>query len=272
MAGSGAVFTISLLLVSLGLGCAARAPAAKPPQLATFAPEKLLDLGHPFDGDTVYWPTESVGFQLKTLHHGPTEGGYFYASNSFAAPEHGGTHLDAPIHFAEGKATTDRVPLSRLMAPAVVIDISERARQDRDTLLNVADIEAFERAHGSIARGTIVLIRSDWSTHWPNKLAYLGSDVPGDASNLHFPGISAEAARALVARNVAAVGIDTASIDHGPSHEFWAHRILMGADIPAFENLTELAKLPARGALVIALPMYIRDGSGGPLRAVAVLP
>jgi kynurenine formamidase len=264
----------SALVLSLAaslVACAHTGQRPLPGQ-AVGTPHKLIELGHPFDQDTVYWPTESSGFQLTSVHHGRTDGGYFYASNSFAAPEHGGTHLDAPIHFAEGKATTDRVPLERLIAPCVVIDISLRARDDSDTLLTVDDVTAFERAHGAITQGTIVLVRSDWSTRWPDKLAYLGSDRPGDTAGLHFPGISAAAARALAEREVAAVGIDTASIDHGPSHEFWAHRILMGADIPAFENLTQLARLPVRGALMIALPMYIRGGSGGPLRAVAMVP
>lgn len=234
--------------------------------------QRLVDLTHPFDKDTVYWPTESSGFVLTKLAHGVSEGGYFYDANAFSAPEHGGTHLDAPIHFAQAGATTDQVPLERLIAPAVVVDISARAEKDPDALLEPADLDAFERQHGAIAPGTIVLVRTGWSKRWPDKLAYLGSDVPGDVAHLHFPGISAEAARALVKRGVAAVGIDTASIDHGPSREFWAHRILMEADIPAFENLTALEQLPVRGATVIALPMLIRGGSGGPLRAVAVLP
>ncbi len=264
---------LSLLLAAWALGCAG--PRARVPSggaVLPSAPDKLVDLSHPFDRDTVYWPTERSGFELTSEHHGQTPGGYFYAANSFTAPEHGGTHLDAPIHFAAGKQTTEQIPLERLIAPAVVLDLSERARTDRDTQLSVADVENFERTHGAITPGTIVLVRSDWSRRWPDRLAYLGSDRVGDASDLHFPGISAEAARALVQRKVAAVGIDTASIDHGPSREFWAHRILMEADIPAFENLTELARLPPRGALMIALPMSIRGGSGGPLRAIAVLP
>src|SRR5262245_5263578 len=104
------------------------------------------------------------------------------------------------------------------------------------------------------------------TVHHDDPKAYLGDDTPGDASKLHFPGISADAARALVARRIAAVGIDTASIDHGPSRDFMAHQILLGADIPAFENVASLDALPPRGATVIALPMKIGRGSGGPLR------
>jgi kynurenine formamidase len=233
---------------------------------------ELVDLTHAFDEHTVYWPTSPTGFELQPLHHGPTPGGYFYAANSFCAPEHGGTHLDAPIHFAEGKATADAIPLTRLVGPAVVIDIRDAAAKDPDAMLEPAHIEAFEREHGAIAANTIVLVWSGWSARWPDRKAYLGDDTPGDASKLHFPGVSKAGAEALVARNVAAVGIDTASIDNGPSQEFWAHRVLMGADIPAFENLTNLERVPERGATVIALPMKIRGGSGGPLRAIAILP
>ncbi|HWN68955.1 MAG TPA: cyclase family protein [Haliangium sp.] len=231
-----------------------------------------MDLTHTFDETTIYWPNSPSGFVLHRLAHGMTEAGFFYASNSITAPEHGGTHLDAPIHFAEGRTTAEAVPLSRLIGPAVVIDMSGAATQGPDALLAVSDVEAFERAHGAIAPGTIVLVRTGWAARWPDRRRYLGDDTPGDISNLHFPGISRAAAEALVARGIAAVGIDTASIDHGPSRDFIAHQVLMKADIPAFENLATLDALPPRGALLIALPMKIGGGSGGPLRAVAVLP
>ena len=250
---------------ALALAACAHVPAAG-------VSGRVLDLTHPFNARTLYWPTSPSGFVLSTLSHGPTPAGFFYAANSFAAPEHGGTHLDAPIHFAEGRTTADAVPLGRLLAPAVVVDISARAAADRDALVLPADLEAFERAHGAIAAGTIVLVRTGWAARWPDRRSYFGDDKPGDAAHLHFPGISAEAARALVARRIAAVGIDTASIDHGPSTEFLAHRVLLGADIPAFENLASMAELPPRGATVIALPMKIEGGSGGPLRVVALLP
>ena len=207
-----------------------------------------------------------------------TPGGKFKArvdqcgAYSIATPEHGGTHIDAPIHFAEGQDTTEAIPLGRLIAPGIVIDMKDAAASDRDALLTVEHIEAFEHQHGAIEPGTIVLVHSGWGKHWPNVKLYLGDDTPGDASNLHFPGISEAAARALVTRDVAAVGIDTASIDHGPSKDFIAHRILMEAGIPGFENVAKLEEVPARGAQIIALPMKIAGGSGGPLRIVAVIP
>jgi kynurenine formamidase len=232
----------------------------------------LVDLTYPYDDETIYWPTAPSRFSKEELSYGHTDGGYFYSAYSVSTPEHGGTHIDAPIHFAEGQDTTEAIPLERLIAPGVVIDMKNAAKSDRDALLTVEHIEAFEQLHGPIEGGTIVLVQSGWGTRWPNVTEYLGDDIPGDASNLHFPGISEEAARALVARDVAAVGIDTASIDHGPSKDFIAHRVLMEAGIPGFENVANLGEVPARGAQVIALPMKISGGSGGPLRVVAVIP
>jgi kynurenine formamidase len=265
-----------LLLVALtaGVAACAGAGAARSPAREVRLPEgaRMVDLTHPFDEQTLYWPTSPSGFELEVLSHGKTPGGFFYAANKLSAPEHGGTHLDAPIHFAEGKSTAEAIPLSRLVAPAVVIDITRKASADADALLAPEDIAAFEAAHGPIERGTIVLVRTGWTERWPDRKRYLGDDTPGDASHLHFPGIGAAAARLLVERQIAAAGIDTASIDHGPSKDFQAHQILSAADIPAFENLTALADVPARGALVVALPMKIAGGSGGPLRVIAIVP
>jgi kynurenine formamidase len=233
---------------------------------------RLVDLSHSFDDSTVYWPTAAEGFTREPIAYGHTDAGFFYAAYTFCAPEHGGTHLQAPLHFAEHGATTDEIPLERLVAPAVVIDMSDDAANDPDALLGRPHIEAFEAKHGSITPGTIVLVRTDWSKRWSDRARYLGDATPGDVSNLHFPGIGADAAELLVERQIAAVGLDTASLDHGPSREFAAHRILAAAGIPGLENLDSLAQLPARGALVIALPMKIGQGSGAPVRAIAIVP
>ncbi|MGZ3460756.1 MAG: cyclase family protein [Archangium sp.] len=272
----------SLLLLASGCMERASRPAPAPgaeSAMASAAHEirfppgaRLVDMTYVFDERTLYWPTSPFGFSIKSLHFGKTEGGFFYSANTLCAPEHGGTHLDAPLHFAEGKASADQVPLERLIAPAVVIDMSADAARDRDALLLPSHLDSFEREHGRIEPGTIVLIRTGWGKYWPDRKQYLGDDTPGEASHLHFPGISGDAARALVERKVAAVGIDTASIDHGPSKDFITHQTLMKADIPAFENVASLEQVPPRGALLLALPMKIGGGSGGPLRLVAVLP
>ena len=233
----------------------------------------IVDLSHAYGPSTVFWPTSPTKFVLEKLAYGKTEGGFFYAANTLCTPEHGGTHLDAPIHFSESGQTTEQIPLERLIAAAVVIDVTGRAAADRDYRATRDDVLTFEKAHGTIEQGTIVLLRTGWSRHWPHANAYLGDDTPGDASKLSFPSFGADAARLLVEeRGVAAIGIDTASIDSGRSTDFQVHRIAAAKNVPGLENLTSLDRLPPRGALVIALPMKIEGGSGGPLRAVALVP
>jgi kynurenine formamidase len=231
-----------------------------------------VDLTHPFSSESIYWPT-AEGFALEEVAYGPTEAGFFYAANNFAAAEHGGTHLDAPIHFAEGRLTADAIPLDRLIGPAAVVDVSDRA--DADYLVTTADLEAWEGEHGRIPNGAILLIRTGWEVYYGDRAQYLGTAVSGpDAVPLlHFPGIAPDAARWLVAeRSVDAVGIDTPSIDYGQSTDFASHVVLYDANIPGFENVTNLSQLPATGSFVVALPMKIAGGSGGPLRIVAFVP
>lgn len=251
--------------------CAAPARAVgKPPDLRT---AKVVDLSHAFDSDTLYWPTSPTRFDLTTLASGVTEGGWFYSANSFSAPEHGGTHLDAPIHFARGRSTADQIPVRQLVAPAVVIDVAKKAAADPDYRLSVADVRDWEKKHGTVPGGAIVLLRTGWSARWPDRKRYFGDDAPGDASNLHFPSFGPEAAALLVReRRAGALGVDTASIDPGNSEDFPVHRLAADANVPGLENLTGLAALPESGAWIIALPMKIAGGSGGPLRAVALVP
>jgi kynurenine formamidase len=234
---------------------------------------RVVDLTHPFDEKTIYWPTAPSVFELRRLHFGPTDAGYFYSANSFCTPEHGGTHLDAPVHFAEGKPAVDQVPLEKLIGPAVVIDVTRQAAADPDYRLSLEDVRAWEKRQGEVPAGALVLLRTGWSARWPDKKRYLGDDTPGDASRLHFPAYGQEAAQFLVeTRSVAALGVDTASIDYGPSKDFIVHRVANGAGVPGLENLAHLEALPERGAWLVALPMKIAGGSGAPLRAVAFLP
>jgi kynurenine formamidase len=234
--------------------------------------QKIVDLSHAFGPRTLYWPTSPSSFKLESLARGQTQGGYFYSANTLCTPEHGGTHLDAPFHFSERGRTTAEIPLEQLVAPAVVIDVVAKASADRDYRLSAQDVWAFEKQHGPIARGTIVLLRTGWSRHWPDAKAYLGDDTPNDASKLSFPSYGADAAKQLVEeRGVAALGIDTASIDYGRSTDFIVHRIAGAQNVPGLENLTNLDQLPPRGAIVVALPLKIEGGSGGPLRAIALV-
>jgi len=248
-------------------------PSAPPRPPVDLAGAEIVDLTHAFDAATLYWPNAASGFELTTIHAGPTAGGWYYAAHSFCAPEHGGTHLDAPIHFAEGQETVDAVPLARLALPAIVIDVSAQAAADPDFRLRVEDVLAWERSHGSIPEGVAVLLRTGWSARWPERKSYFGDDAPGRTDRLHFPAFGKEAAELLVtARKVAALGLDTPSLDHGPSTDFPVHRVAAAANVPGFENLTSLDRLPPTGAWIIALPMKIAGGSGAPLRAVGVLP
>jgi kynurenine formamidase len=232
---------------------------------------KLIDLTHTFDAQNVFWPTAKP-FVWNREAWGKASGGYWYASASFEASEHLGTHMDSPIHFAEGAQTTDTVSIKSLIGPAAVIDITKAAAANTNYELSSADIEGWEKANGRIPAGTIVLVRTGWSKFWPDRAKYMGTAAQGDVQNLRFPGISPAAAKLLVARRVDGVGIDTASLDHGPSKNFETHRILNGAGIYGLENVASMDKLPAVGATLIALPMKIRNGTGGPVRIVAVLP
>jgi kynurenine formamidase len=235
---------------------------------------RWIDLTHDLAEDSVFWPTAD-GFRHEVASYGPTPGGWFYSSYNLHLSEHGGTHLDAPIHFAEGKQTADQIPIDRLIGPAAVIDVSAASAADPDYRFTVEDVTKWERANGRLPDGAIVLFRTGFDKRWPDKATYLGTAErgPDAVAKLHFPGISEEAARFLAdQRKVSAVGLDTASLDYGQSKDFIAHRILLGANIPGFENVANLDRLPAKGAMVVALPIKIRGGSGGPLRIVARLP
>lgn len=234
---------------------------------------RVVDLTHSFNAKTLYWPTAANGFLLNQLAYGQTPGGWFYSSYAYGAPEHGGTHLDAPIHFAKDGLTTDRIPLERFMGRAVVIDVTEQAARDADYRLTRADVVAWERKNGRVPSGAIVILRTGWAIRWPDAKRYLGDNTPGDASHLHFPSYGEDAAQLLVnERKISALGADVASIDYGASANFIVHQIAARAGVLGLENLANVNLLPATGATVIALPMKIEGGSGAPLRAIALLP
>lgn len=248
-------------------------PSITGAQTIDLARSRIVDLTHPFNARTLYWPTSPSTFRLDTLSFGMTPGGFFYSAYTFSSPEHGGTHLDAPIHFSRSGLTADRIPLEQLIAPAVVIDVTEKAARDADYRLTIEDVRQFEQRHGRVPAGSIVLLRTGWSRRWGDRKAYFGDDTPGDASKLHFPSYGVDAARLLVQeRRVGALGADVASIDYGPSTDFGVHQLAAAANVPGLENLTNLHELPATGAIVIALPVKIEGGSGGPVRVVALVP
>lgn len=260
-------FKVLLAVVGiLAAGCSPRPPLG--------SAGRWVDLTHAFSSKTLYWPTAEP-FRLEPEFHGTTARGYHYEANRYQASEHGGTHLDAPNHFAEGGLPVEQIPLDRLIGPAVVVDVSARALRDPDYRIGLADFVAFEKAHGPIPPDTIVLLHTGYGRFWPDPLKYLGTAERGAeaVAGLHFPGLDPAAAEWLAeARKIKAVGLDTASIDPGQAALFESHRVLARHRIPIFENLAGLAGLPATGATVVALPMKIEGGSGAPLRLVAWVP
>jgi len=233
----------------------------------------LVDLTHDYSEKTLYWPT-GKGFKLHTEFNGFNEKGYFYSAKSFSAPEHGGTHIDAPIHFLKDGETVDKIPLEKLIGNGIVIDVSNKCLKDSDYEVSVDDVKSWESEFGMIPPQTIVFLNTGFGELWPNRMKYLGTDKIGSEalSELSFPGLKPETAKWIVEnRKINAIGIDTQSIDYGKSQFFETHRILCSSSIPFFENVANLKKLPSKNFFVIALPMKIKDGSGAPVRLIGIV-
>jgi len=242
------------------------------PAFAGIDETKLVDLTYSLDEQTVFWPTNKP-FTWEKAAWGRTSNGYWYASGDFSMSEHGGTHIDAPIHFAEGRLAVDEIPLQKLIAPAVVIDVRTLVEENHDYRLAPRDLEMWEARNGTIPQGAVVLMLTGWGRGWPDKFRYLGSQTPSDPKTLHFPGFSKEAAEFLVKeRRVDGIGLDTPSIDYGPSQDFIVHQIINGANLYGLENIANLDKLPSKGAILVSLPIKIKGGTGGPVRIIGILP
>jgi kynurenine formamidase len=264
---------VSILLCLPFVLTACSAPD-QPETSSEFRRGAIVDLSHAYDASAIFWPTAEA-FRLDKVADGMTPGGYYYAANNFFTSEHGGTHIDAPVHFAQGRQTVDEIPLEKLVGLAIVVDVTAAATADADYQITVQDFERWEQQHGQIPADTLVLLRTGYARHWPDAARYLGTAERGEAAvaQLRFPGLHPDAARWLVTnRTISAIGIDTASIDYGQSTAYESHRVLYERNIPAFENLASLDRLPPTGATVVALPMKITGGSGAPLRAIALLP
>ncbi len=259
---------LALLLLSLSCEDSAKKEST------TLPPGRWVDLTYAYDENTIFWPT-AESFRLDTVAAGMTEGGYYYSAFQFCMAEHGGTHLDAPVHFAEGQWSVEQIPLDRGIGAAVVVDVSDKISGQPDYQVSVADMEAWEAANGTLPEEAIVLIRTGYGKFWPDRLSYMGTAERGPeaVAKLHFPGLDPELARWLVEnRKIKAVGLDTPSLDYGQSKLFETHRILFKESILGFENVANLDQLPVEGAMIVALPMKIKGGSGGPLRIVAFVP
>jgi kynurenine formamidase len=236
---------------------------------------KLLDMTYVFDKNTIYWPTAEA-FKLEKLNWKVLDSGWWYASNNYGASEHGGTHADAPIHFYEKGKTIDQIPLQDWIGPAVKIDVTSKCSANRDYRLTVQDIKQWEAKYGKIPANSWVLMYTGVGTkYYPDREKTLGTSKAGiDAlPELSFPGFSAEVTDFLIReRNIKGIGLDTPSIDYGKSKDFMVHRICCAAGKLALENIANLDKLPVKGAVLYAIPMMIKDGTGAPARVFAVLP
>jgi len=266
----GLRLAIGLTLAILpGTSCAPSPPPSTQTLARLFADSmSVLDLTHAVSADAPYWPgPERSPFVHDTLRSHPDGAP---AMAAYAVPEHFGTHFDAPVHSGMGLASVDRVPVSELFGPAVVIDVTSAVAEDPDYAASAADIEAWEAIHGRVPDGAIVLARTGWSTKWNDGTTYYARDAEG---RLHFPGFGAGAARFLIdERNIAGIGIDTGSVDPGNAQGFPVHGIVNGSGRFHLENLADLSGVPESGAYLIVAPIKIRGGSGGQVRVFAVVP
>jgi kynurenine formamidase len=227
---------------------------------------RVVDLSYAINDKGVPWPGDEKFFEAK-VNATVEKNGYF--TRSFWMLEHYGTHLDAPAHFPPGKMTLDQIPARKFFGPAVVLDVRTNAGKDADYLLTVARVEEWEKQHGRIPEGAIVLLRAGWASRWPDVQKYRNQDAQG---KMHFPGYSVEAAKLLIERKVSGLGCDTLSIDYGASSDFAVHHVALGAGLYQLENLADISELPESGAFLIVAPIKLEGGSGGAVRVFALLP
>ena len=225
---------------------------------------RVLDLSYAINDKLVPWPGDKRWFEAQ-VNATVAKNGYF--TRSFWMLEHYGTHLDAPIHFPPGKATVDQIPAKQFFGPAVVLDVHEEGAKDADYQAPASRVEQWERKNGRILEGSIVLLRTGWSSRWPDAQKYRNQDARG---KMHFPGFSAEAAQLLISRRVSGIGCDTLSVDYGASEDFAVHRLVLGAGLYQLENLSDFGEVPEAGAFLVVAPIKLEGGSGGPVRVFAV--
>ena len=227
---------------------------------------RVLDLSYAINDKLVSWPGDEKVFEAK-VNATVEKNGYF--TRSFWMLEHYGTHLDAPVHFPPGKTTVDQIPVKQLFGSAVVLDVRPESAKDADYLLSPSRVEEWEKRHGRIPAGAIVLLRTGWASRWPDAQKYRNQDAQG---RMHFPGFSVEAAKLLIERKVSGLGCDTMSIDYGASADFAVHHLALGSGLYHLENLADLSALPESGAFLVVAPIKLEGGSGGPVRVFALIP
>jgi kynurenine formamidase len=260
-----AIFDLSVLVCAAAL--AASEARAQKPSVEEIASGKtrVIDLSYAISDKMVPWPGDAKAFEARTNATVEKEG---YFTRSFSMLEHYGTHMDAPAHFPPGTTTVDKIAPENFFGPAVVLDVTKVVERDPDYQLSAKDVSAWEQKHGSIPAGSIVVLRTGWSTRWPDVARYRNQDVNG---KMHFPGFSVEAAKILLQRKVSGLGCDTLSIDPGNSPDFPVHHLVLGQGVYQLENLADLSGLPEAGAFLIAAPIKLEGGSGGAVRVFALL-
>ena len=241
--------------------------AATPAEAAPVRPTRfsnVLDLTHILGPDTPLFSDEDPSFSIKPfVTH---ESGYY--GNVISYWEHVGTHMDAPIHFDPQGLFVDQIAPQNLVVPAVVINITAKAQRDPDALVTPDDIRAYERRYGRIPTNAAVLLASGWGARIGSKVTHRNADASGV---MHFPGFGKEAVDFLIAeRSVAGIGVDTLSLDHGPSTTFAVHYTWLSTARWGLENLANLEAIPPSGATLFVGAPRIASGSGGPSRVLAV--
>jgi len=227
---------------------------------------RVIDLSYAINDKLVPWPGDARWFETK-VNATVEKDGYF--TRSFWMLEHYGTHMDAPVHFAPGKMTLDEIPTKKFFGPAVVLDVRAEGAKDADYRMPAGKIAEWEKRHGQIPEGAIVILRTGWASRWPDTKRYRNQDADG---RMHFPGYSLEAAKLLIERKVSGLGCDTLSVDYGASGDFAVHHAALGANLYHLENLADLSELPEEGAFLVVAPIKLEGGSGGPVRVFALLP
>lgn len=225
---------------------------------------RVVDLSHPMYQGMPVWPGNAP-FQMTRV--ADYERGF--RLHNFTMAENVGTHVDAPTHFVADKRAIDGFTASDLIVPAVVIDIRDRVAGDTDYRLSARDVHVWEETYGTIPAGSLVILNTGWHRRFADRDLYVNM---GADREMHFPGFGLHAARTLLARGVVGLGIDTMSLDHGPSRDFPVHHAMLGADKFLIENLANLDDLPPKGATVVIGVLNVREGSQAQARIFALLP
>lgn len=241
---------------------------------------KVVDLTQPLDADTpvIELPpifSQSPGLSMELISQYDDNGPAWYW-NTITLGEHTGTHFDAPVHWVTGKDyannTTDTIPVGQFVGPVYVIDCSQESAADNDFLLTKDHVEKWEAEHGKIQAGSWVFMRTDWSKR-TGRDAFLNADAEG---NPHTPGPAVDCVQFLAnERDVLGFGVETVGTDAGAAGGFEppfpCHNLMHGAGKLGLASLNNLDQLPATGAVVIAAPLKIVNGSGSPLRVIALV-